>query len=105
MILQKIFKKPETIVWTGFGSSVAGLLAFLLIYAMPSMETAGAAVLGAVSIVLAVVGILLSVWGMMMWAVLDTPKWVHFSSIGISVVNVLFPIPSAAFVLIHYLFS
>ena len=37
---------------------------------------------------------------MSMWTLLDTPRWMHYTGIGVSVVNILFPLPSVAYLLI-----
>lgn len=98
MIDKKSFKAPEGLVWLGFGLSVVALLAFIVLFFQ-----AGAGVDVAMSILTVACGLLgmaLSVWGMLRWVLLDTPKWLHYTSIGLSVVNVLIPIPLAVQVIV-----
>ena len=60
----------------------------------------GVTALCLLTVVAGLSGLALSVWGMMRWVLLDTPKWLHIASIAVSVVNILFPVPSSTFLLV-----
>ena len=92
---KRFFKSPEFLVWLGFGLSAAALLSYALLYSLTAAGTvAGMSVVGGLP------GLALSVWCMMRWALFDTPKWLHIASVAISVVNILFPVPSSTFLLV-----
>ena len=98
MIKKSNVKTPEFLVWLGFALSVAALLAFLAMFV--GVGATAAVTLSVLTVVFGLLGMALSVWGMLRWVLLDTPKWLHFASIGVSVVNILFPIPSAVYVVV-----
>ncbi len=99
--MMKIFKSPEKVVWAGFGASVAALVIYAVLAASIGMlPSAAMQVMCWLVLVLSLAGMAVSVWGMSVWTLLDTPKWMHFTAIGVSVVNILFPLPSVAYLLI-----
>lgn len=98
MIDKKSFKTPEFLVWLGFAMSVVALLAFIVLF-LPTGRSVDV-VMSLLTVVFGLLGMALSVWGMLRWELLDTPKWLHFASVGVSVVNIMFPIPSAVQVIV-----
>ncbi len=101
MKIKNIFKSPEKVVWTGFGASVAALVIYGVMFAtIGVLSSAVMQVMCWLVLLLSLAGMAVSVWGMSMWTLLDTPKWMHYASIGVSVVNILFPLPSVAYMLI-----
>lgn len=102
---KRFFKSPEFLVWLGFGLSAAALLSYALLYSLTAAGTVagmsgGVSALCWLTVVAGLSGLALSVWGMMRWALFDTPKWLHIASVAISVVNILFPVPSSTFLLV-----
>lgn len=105
MSKKQFFRTPELLVWLGFGLSVVGLVAYAVLFVLTSMGavsgmSGGVTALCVTTLVPGLVGLALSVWGMMRWALLDTPKWLHIASIAVSVANILFPVPSSTFLLV-----
>lgn len=101
MEIRKIFKSPEKVVWAGFGASVVAMVIYGVLFATISvLPSAVMQLLCWLVLVLSLVGMAVSVWGMSMWTLLDTPRWMHYTGIGVSVVNILFPLPSVAYLLI-----
>ncbi len=99
--MKDIFKSPEKVVWAGFGASVAALVIYGVLFATTGViASAMMQLMCWLVVVLSLAGMAVSVWGMSMWTLLDTPKWMHFTGIGVSVVNILLPLPSAAYLLI-----
>ena len=102
---KRFFKSPEFLVWLGFGLSAAALLSYALLYSLTAAGTVagmsgGVTALCWLTVVGGLPGLALSVWCMMRWALFDTPKWLHIASVAISVVNILFPVPSSTFLLV-----
>lgn len=102
---KRFFKSPEFLVWLGFGLSAAALLSYALLYSLTAAGSVagmsgGVTALCLLTVVAGLSGLALSVWGMMRWALFDTPKWLHIASVAISVVNILFPVPSSTFLLV-----
>ncbi len=102
---KRFFKSPEFLVWLGFGLSAAALLSYALLYSLTAAGSVagmsgGVTALCWLTVVGGLPGLALSVWGMMRWALFDTPKWLHIASVAISVVNILFPVPSSTFLLV-----
>lgn len=102
---KRFFKSPEFLVWLGFGLSAAALLSYALLYSLTAAGTVagmsgGVTALCWLTVVAGLPGLALSVWCMMRWALFDTPKWLHIASVAISVVNILFPVPSSTFLLV-----
>lgn len=98
---KRFFKSPEFLVWIGFGLSVAALLSYALLFSLIAAGVSmGITILCLLTAVAGLSGLALSVWGMMRWVLLDTPKWLHIASIAVSVVNILFPVPSSTFLLV-----
>lgn len=102
---KRFFKSPEFLVWLGFGLSAAALLSYALLYSLTAAGSVagmsgGVTALCWLTVVGGLPGLALSVWCMMRWALFDTPKWLHIASVAISVVNILFPVPSSTFLLV-----
>lgn len=102
---KRFFKSPEFLVWLGFGLSAAALLSYALLYSLTAAGTVagmsgGVTALCWLTVVGGLPGLALSVWCMMRWVLLDTPRWLHIASVAISVVNILFPVPSSTFLLV-----